>query len=151
MGPNGYSRILAGIDGSPEAEHALAHAITLAKATSATLIIAHVVDMGWLPVAEELAIHVEQVSRARRSHGEALLAAAVAVAHRGGVEAQSSLIETGTPLRHAAEALVDEAASWRPDVIVLGARGSGGMGRPLLGSVADAVARRSAIPVLLVH
>ena len=151
MSPNGYSRILVAIDGSPQSEHALAHAIGLAKAMSATLRIVHVADMGWIPLATELAIRAEQAVRARQSHGEALLARAVAIASQGGVEAQSRLIPTGTPMQHAAEALVDDGNSWPADLIVLGARGGGGVGRLFLGSVADGVARRSAIPVLLVH
>jgi len=47
-------------------------------------------------------------------------------------------------------ALVEEAASWPADVVVLGTRGRSGLERLLLGSVADGVARRSTVPVVLV-
>ena len=70
-----YARILAGVDGSPQGEHALRHAIGLAQALGAALRVAHVVDMGWLPLAPELALDVERLAKTRRAEGETLLAA----------------------------------------------------------------------------
>lgn len=143
-----YTRILAGVDGSTPGEHALRHAAGLAKALGAELRIVHIVDMGVLPLAPELALDVERFAKARRAEGEALLAKAQAQA---GESAQTRLLETGTPAQPVAAVLVEEAASWPADVIVLGARGRSRLERLLLGSVADGVARRSAVPVLLVH
>jgi nucleotide-binding universal stress UspA family protein len=145
-----YARILASVDGSTQGEHALRHAIGLAQALGAALRVVHVVDMGWLPLAPELALDVERLAKARRAEGETLLAAAVGLARAAGVAAQVRLVETATPTQHPAVALVEEAASWRADVVVLGARGRGRLERLLLGSVADGVARRSTIPVVLV-
>jgi nucleotide-binding universal stress UspA family protein len=146
-----YKRIAAGVDGSTHAEHALEHAIALAKALGAALRIMHVVDMGWLPVAPELGLDLARITAARRAEGENLLAVAVVAAHAAGVAAETRLVETTAPAQHAAAALVEEAASWPADLIVLGARGRSGVDRLLLGSMADGVARRSSIPVLLVH
>jgi nucleotide-binding universal stress UspA family protein len=143
-----YARILAGVDGSEEGEHALRHAAGLAKALGAELRIVHVVDMGMLPLAPELALDVARLAQARRAEGERLLEAARGQA---GVPAQARLLETASPAQPVAAALVDEAASWRANLIVLGARGHGRLERLLLGSVADGVARRSTVPVLLVH
>ncbi|HKI63600.1 MAG TPA: universal stress protein [Burkholderiales bacterium] len=64
--------------------------------------------------------------------------------------AEARLAETATPAQPATATLVDEAASWPADVVVLGTRGRSGLERLLLGSVADGVARRSMIPVVLV-
>jgi nucleotide-binding universal stress UspA family protein len=143
-----YARILAGVDGSEPGAHALRHAASLAKALGAELRIVHVVDMGVLPLAPELALDVGRLTKARRADGEKLLAAALAQA---GVPAQTRLLETGTPAQAVAAVLVEEAAAWPAAVIVLGARGRGAVERLLLGSVADGVARRSRVPVLLVH
>jgi nucleotide-binding universal stress UspA family protein len=143
-----YARILAGIDGSEQGEHALRHAASLAKALGAELRIVHVVDMGVLPLAPELALDVARLTKARRADGEKLLAAALG---QVGVPAQTRVLETGTPAQAVAAVLVEEAAAWPADVIVLGARGRGAVERLLLGSVADGVARRSRVPVLLVH
>lgn len=146
-----YARILAGIDGSTHGEHALRHAIGLAKALGAALRIVHVMDMGWLPVAPELGLDLRQIAAARRAEGEALLAGAAEAARTEGLVAEIRLAETATPAQQTAAVLVEEAASWPADVVVLGARGRTGVERLLLGSVADGVARRLAIPVLLVH
>jgi nucleotide-binding universal stress UspA family protein len=146
-----YRRIVAGVDGSTHAEHALEHASALAKTLGAALRIVHVVDMGWLPVAPELGIDLVRIAAARRAEGENLLAAAVVAARAAGVAAETRLIETTAPTQHAAAVLVEEAASWPADLIVLGARGASGVQRLLLGGMADGVARRSSIPVLLVH
>lgn len=146
-----YKRIVAGVDGSTHAENALEHAIALAKALGAALRIVHVVDMGLLPLAPELGLDLVGVAAARRDEGENLLAVAVVTAHADGVAAETRLVETAAPAKHAAAALVEEAASWPADLIVLGARGRSALERLLLGSMADGVARRSSVPVLLVH
>jgi len=146
-----YARILAGIDGSTHADHAWRHAVALAKALGAALRVVHVVDMGWLPVAPEVGLNLARIAAARRAEGEALLAAASEAARAAGVAAESRLVETTTPTQRLAAALVEDAASWRADLLVLGTRGHGGVERLLLGSMADAVARRSSIPVLLVR
>ena len=146
-----YKRILAGTDGSTHADHALRHAIELAKALGAALRIVHVVDMGWLPVAPEMGLDLARIAAARRAEGERVLAAATEAARAAGAGAEARLVETATPTEQVAAALVAEAASWPADLVVLGARGRGAVERLLLGSIADGVARRSTIPVLLVH
>jgi nucleotide-binding universal stress UspA family protein len=146
-----YKRVVAGVDGSAHADHALRHAVALAKVLGAALRIVHVVDMGWLPVAPELGLDLAQIAAARRADGETLLAAAREVARAAGVAADARLLETATPTQQTAAALVAEAASWPADLVVLGARGRSAVERLLLGSVADGVARRATIPVLLVH
>jgi nucleotide-binding universal stress UspA family protein len=145
-----YARILAGVDGSIHAEHALRHAVELAKACGAALRIVHVADMGWLPVGPELGLDVDRLVAARRADGEKLLAEAVELARQAGVAVEARLVETATLAQPAAAALVEEAASWPADVVVLGTRGRSGLERLLLGSVVDGVARRSTIPVVLV-
>jgi len=144
-----YARILAGIDGSAQGEHALRHAVGLAKACGAALRIVHVVDMGWLPVGPELGIDIERLIDSRRANGKKLLADAVELARKAGFAAQARLVETAAPTQPAA-ALLEEATSWPADVVVLGTRGRSGLERLLLGSMADGVARRSTIPLTLV-
>jgi len=146
-----YKRVFVGIDGSPHSEHALQHALGLAKALGATVRIVHVVDLGWMPVTPELGIAATNLEAAGREERERLLAAAMDAAKAKGVTADSRLIETTSPSQQTAAALVDEAMRWPADVIVIGARGRTGVERLLLGSVADGVARRSTLPVLLVQ
>jgi nucleotide-binding universal stress UspA family protein len=145
-----YSRILVAVDGSPTSEHALRHAIGLAKGLSAALRVVHVVDMGVLPLGPELAIDIGAVTKARRTAGEQVLEKARDTCQASGMEPETRLLETETPTQRIAAAIADEAASWPADFVVLGTHGRGVMERLLLGSVAEGVARRSTMPVLLV-
>jgi nucleotide-binding universal stress UspA family protein len=56
-----------------------------------------------------------------------------------------SELRTGEPLRE----LIAVVKSRRPDLVVVGARGTSGVRRLLLGSVAEGVLDRSPVPVLL--
>ena len=145
-----YSKILVAVDGSGTSLHTLQQAIELARNLSATLRIVHVVDMNWLPLGPELAIDIEAISAARRSAGEKILAAAREAAQKAGLEAESTLMETETPTQHVAETIAKEASRWPADLVVLGTHGRRGFERMLLGSVAEGMARRSPVPVLLI-
>lgn len=145
-----YQHIIVAIDGSPHAEHALNHACGLAVALSAKLRLVHVIDTGWLGLGTELAIDTQQTSQARRDAGEVLLRYAHASAQAVGVEAETRLLETGTPADHIASTLVQAVAEWPADAVVIGTHGRKGLERMLLGSVAEGMVRLSPVPVLLV-
>jgi len=146
-----YSRILAAIDGGQSSARAFAHAIALSKALGAELRALHVIDMGWLPLGPELAVDTQRLAAARRDEGARALAAALEEARTAGMTATTSLIETGAPGQRVASQIVQEAQAWPADILVLGTHGRGGAERLILGSVAEGVARRSTVPVLLVH
>jgi len=145
-----YSRILVAIDGSPTSEHALRQAIGLAKGLSSALRIVHIVDMGVLPAGAELAVDMESVMKARRAAGDTVLKGAQDACRAAGVEAETRLIETGTPAQRVANLIADEAKSWRAELVVTGTHGRTGVARMLVGSVAEGIARVSPAPVLLV-
>ena len=145
-----YTRILVAVDGSPTSEHALRHAIGLAKVLSAALRVVHVVDMGVLPLAPELAIDIGAITKARRAAGEQVLNAARDVCRASGTEADIRLLETATPIQRIAAVLATEAAAWPADLLVLGTHGRTGVERLLVGSVAEGAMRVSRVPLLLV-
>jgi nucleotide-binding universal stress UspA family protein len=145
-----YSRILIAVDGSPTSEHALRHAIGLAKDLSAALRIVHIIDMGVLPVGPEIAIDTGAIMKARRAAGEKMLQSARDTARAAGVEAETRLVETGAPTQRIASVIADEAKSWPADLVITGTHGRSGVARMLVGSVAEGVARVSPAPVLLV-
>jgi len=145
-----YKRILVTVDGSTTSEHALRHAIGLAKGLSAALRVVHVVDMGVLPLGQELAIDIDAISKARRAAGEQVLKKARETCRAGGIEAELQLLETGTPTQRIAAAIADEADAWPADLVVAGTHGRTGVQRLLLGSVAEGIARVSPVPVLLI-
>lgn len=145
-----YSRMLVAVDESATSRHALQQAIELARKLPASLRMIHVVDMSWLPLGPEVAIDTAALSAARRGVGENVLAAARDVAAQAGFEAEAGLIDTATPLQRIAEAIAQEATRWGADLVVLGTHGHRGFQHLMLGSVAEQMARRSAVPVLLI-
>ena len=145
-----YSRILVAIDGSPTSEHALQHAIGLAKGLSAALRVLHIVDMGVLPLGPELAINIGNFLKARRAAGEQVIQMARATCGAAGMEAEMRLMETGSPTQRIAAMIAEEADAWPADLVIAGTHGRTGMQRLLLGSVAEGIARVSPVPVLLI-
>jgi universal stress protein A len=59
----------------------------------------------------------------------------------------STLVLTGD----AKKMILDEAADWPADLIVVGSHGRKGIGRVLLGNVSEAVARHAACSVQIVR
>ena len=106
-----YSKILVAVDGSPISEHALRHAVGLARSLPAALRIVHVVDMGVLPLGPELAIDIGAITKARRAAGEQVLNTARATCRAAGIEAEMRLVETETPAKRIATVIADEAAA----------------------------------------
>jgi nucleotide-binding universal stress UspA family protein len=147
-----YRRILAATDGSEQAEKAVEHAATLAKATGAGLLIANVTQP-WS--ALDVANAVEAGARnpvadyeatAARS-AESVLDAATAIADANGVKSESLHVRD----RAAAEGIVAAADDKDCDLIVIGTHGRRALGRLLLGSHAVEVLTISQVPVLVVR
>ena len=79
-----------------------------------------------------------------RANGGELLRAALAKAQAAGVQAESEIVDGD-----AADTIVQLAKDKKADAIVLGSHGRAGFQRLLLGSVAEAVLRKSSVPVLI--
>jgi len=125
-----YRRILVPVDGSASADHALEHAIALAKAHAATLKIVFVDG-------------VEEISRQ-------IIEVAAAKARNAGLLPESGLLVKLTT-EEIADVILQEAGSWTADLIVIGTHGRRGLAHALLGSVAERVIRAATLPVLVVH
>jgi nucleotide-binding universal stress UspA family protein len=85
-------------------------------------------------------LNAERAREARRA-----VAWAAVLLKRAGWRARG-IVREGVPLAE----LLQEAAASRVDLLVVGARGTGGLARLLLGSVAEGVLDHSPVPVLLV-
>jgi len=125
-----YRRILVPVDGSASADHALEHAIALAKAHAATLKIVFVDG-------------VEEISRQ-------IIEVAAAKARNAGLQPESGLL-VKLPTEEIADVILQEAGSWTADLIVIGTHGRRGLAHALLGSVAERVVRAATVPVLVVR
>lgn len=133
-------KIIVPTDFSPKSEAALEYAATLAHETGARLIIVHVQELPvvypessfcyGLPVPDhdEVRRMLENVKPAVRD---------VSYEHR---------LLNGDPSVQIAALAKDDKA----DLIVMSSHGRSGLGRLVLGSVAEAVMRRAACPILIV-
>jgi nucleotide-binding universal stress UspA family protein len=140
-------KILCATDFSSCAESALAEALRLARALGAELVLLHVAADAPL-FREGLAgsKEVRRVFEAQREWAKATLEERAADCRGAGVPTLA-LVVSGVPF----EQILTTAETEAVDLIVLGTHGRGGLGRWLLGSVADRVVRSARCPVLTVR
>lgn len=137
-------KILHATDFSETADGALVQAERLAKALGAEIVLLHVVDTA---VTVDLSgAAVARIFDAEEAYAEQEIAKRVAPIAAAGVPARG-VVRIGTPVDEILK-LADEE---RPDIIVLGTAGRGGVARLLLGSVAERVVRAATAPVMTVH
>ena len=135
-------RILVPLDGSMHAETAMWTALDLAErnVTTISLLRAAVVYalLGADAVKEQvLAIH----------QAEAYLASAARRLRARGF----ARVETHACYGPAATAIVEAAKAQKADMIVMSTHGRSGLGRLVLGSVAESVLRSTTVPILIVR
>lgn len=142
-----FHRIVVAIDDSTASQLALAKAVRLASESAAQLRVVHVLDLN--RQGEEISYLAEYEDSERKS-GQQLLQEASDEATKLGVRAETAQLEVRTLNDGIGEQILRDAGRWGADLLVLGTHGRRGVGRLLLGSVAEWVARRSTAPVLLV-
>jgi nucleotide-binding universal stress UspA family protein len=147
-----YKKIMIATDGSEPSAKAVEHGVGLAKATGAKVVIVNVTEI-WsaLEVARAaesgISDPVEQYEKLADRAAEKTLAAAAAVAKKGGVDAETLHVRD----QAAAEGIVTAAKDNNCDLIVTGTHGRRGINRMILGSQAIKVLHHSEIPVLVVR
>jgi nucleotide-binding universal stress UspA family protein len=147
-------RFALAVDGSEHAGRALELVAALAVPEGGAVTLVTVIEpvrpvsVGLLPAAVRATVGAElaALEAERRAAAQQALDAAAARLRESRWTAESQL-RTGVPL---AEILAATAGA-RADVLVLGARGTGGVERLLLGSVADGAVSRCPVPVLVVR
>lgn len=145
-----YERILVPHDGSATSDEALAEAVRLARLCSARLRLIHVVDpLTHISGFETGATYTRQILPALLAAGEELLRKARTPIEEQGLAVESELIQSSG--ERVARIVVEQAVSWKADLIVLGTHGRRGVDRVLMGSDAEQVARSAPVPVLLVR
>jgi nucleotide-binding universal stress UspA family protein len=135
-------RVLVPLDGSPLAERALPKALQLlSDSPSATLILLRAAQATSLPGIDPTEAQVAVVREAE-SYLDAI---AARLADRGLTRVVRSVWYSS-----AAKAIVEAARVRHADVIVMSTHGRSGLGRLVLGSVAESVLRGTRTPILLV-
>ena len=143
-----YQSILVPLDGSEPSLSGLRHAIDIARDAKATLHLVHVIDS--FPMMFELSSQggLESMNQSLRRWAEGMLETGRRQATEQGVKAEVILRELTQG--RVADVIVEVAKEASCDLIVLGTHGRRGLRRMMLGSDAEAVARTSPVPVLLV-
>jgi nucleotide-binding universal stress UspA family protein len=137
-----FEKILVPLDGSALAETALARAADLAADDGATLMLVRAAEAHTLPGVDPTEAQVEVVQEA-----EDYLGAVAARLARDGLKK----VETSVWYGPAASAIVEAARLRKADLIVMSTHGRSGLGRLILGSVAESVLRGTTAPILLLR
>lgn len=145
-----YQKILVAVDGSPTSMRGLDEAARLARTMSAQLRVVHVLEVTHhVSGFEPCDVFFDDALPAMERGGRAILERARVRAESHGVQAETRLISSFAA--RASELILQEAASWHADLIVIGTHGRRGFDRLLLGSDAEQMLRQSPVPVLLVR
>jgi nucleotide-binding universal stress UspA family protein len=141
-----FGNILVPIDGSPDAERALGHAIDLAECANARLtIFAAVPSPPSLAYASPGASALADVAEKAREETETMVRMALErVPESVGV---TSIVKDA-PVK---PALIEQIEAGRHDLVVMGSRGRGAVRSALLGSVSHHVLHHTSVPVLIVR
>lgn len=140
-----FSKILVPVDGSKFSTHAVNLAKRLAPYHNSSLLLVHVIDVAVVKQLQRLG---------QKSHDEVMVEMeknargflkSMALEIRGQHTPVDMTIKEGVP--H--EAILKEAERWQADLIIMGKLGKRGIGRILLGSVAERVIEFSKLPVML--
>lgn len=138
-------RILVAVEDSPAGLAAGRTAIEIAADWSGEVRAVHVLSDGIVDVTLGTQGDAADV-RARRDAGAwAVLRHVAALAGRAGVPTET-LVLHGRP----AASILEQAAAWPADCVVIGRVGTARLGRPYVGSVVHHVLEFSEVPVLVV-
>jgi len=139
-------RILVPVDTSEQAHEACGFVVE--QFPDAKLVLLHVINPAEAGYSAQASIpsFSEEWYEQEKAAAEELFDELAAEAKAEGLPVQTAL-EVGKPVRKIVEYAADEGI----DQIVMGSHGRSGMSRILIGSVAEAVVRRSPAPVTVVR
>jgi nucleotide-binding universal stress UspA family protein len=139
-----FKRVLIAVDTGEVGVHATLTGLELASALGAEIAFIHVVgpavsDAGWFPVAS---------SALTQRPGDVISEVLTSLRGRAPIPADPvRFVPVGDPAMSIAEA----AGAWPADLVVVGSHGRDGVGRMMMGSVAEGVTRHAPCPVLVVR
>ena len=148
------NKIIIGVDDSKISTHAVEYGFSLARQYNAQVGLVHIIE----PIVTQPAVDPEIMGglvpgmgvtdpflvESQQQQSESLL---TSVEQRYG---QGLTVTHFTEIGNTADALVECAAQYKADLIVVGTHNRTGLSRLVMGSVAEHVVRHSHIPVLVV-
>lgn len=144
-----YKKILVATDGSALSDLAVAHAVALAAALRAALVVLTASEPFHLftTEADQIADTEDEYRRQSQRRAEVLLSRAAAKAAVAGIEAVRVHVEDDHPFH----AIIATAQAQGCDLIVMASHGRRGLSAVVLGSETTKVLTHSGIPVLVVR
>jgi nucleotide-binding universal stress UspA family protein len=143
-------KILLAIDDSKFSEDAVQMVIRHVRPEQAQICLLHVCEPVYsYVVSYSYAVHVQDVEAAQQKllqQGRELVSRAEELLAKVGFRVETA-VQNGDPRA----VIIDYAATWKADLIVLGSHGRKGLDRLALGSVAEAVARHASCSVEIVR
>lgn len=143
-------KILLAVDNSRFSQAAIQAVAKQFRATGTQVRILHVIEPigvylspGMIP---HFVPHIAKVEQERRKEAKILVETAARHLRKAGFKT-SEIVEEGNPKTR----ILDDAANWRADLIVLGSHGWKGLGRFLMGSVSETVTRHAGCSVEVVR
>jgi nucleotide-binding universal stress UspA family protein len=136
------STILVPLDGSNLAETALPPAVDLAQQHGARLVLLRAVEAHTAPMGDRVQAQVDAVREA-----EGYVDGVRERVRKAGVTNADTSVWYGPP----AVSIVEAARYRGADLIVMSSHGRTGLGRLVLGSVAERVLRGTRVPILLIR
>ncbi|WP_215780279.1 universal stress protein [Paludibacterium sp. B53371] len=147
-----YRHIIAAVDGSPSASHALQEAAQLARQMQAALTVVHLLDLQQLARGDHELIPLAESLAQARLHGQTLLAQACRqIQAAADIEVRHYLGECWHGKRDMAMVLTRFAREVDADLLVLATHGQGGMRHMLMGSFSEHVMRQASCPMMMVR
>jgi len=135
-------KILVPLDGSTLAEAALSAACGFAERDGSTISLLRAAEAMTVPGADQVDAQVMAIREA-----EEYLAAVVRRLADKGVRRVETHVWYGPP----AAAIVEAATVQKADLIVMSTHGRSGLGRLVLGSVAESVVRGTTVPIMIMR
>jgi nucleotide-binding universal stress UspA family protein len=138
-------KILVPVDFGDPSLHALDTAIALAKAFDGSITLVHVWEVPAYGYSSLQLVPVDlftPAEEAARRQLDTLVART-----RESLPTAAGILKCGVPWREILSAIEEV----RPDIVIMGTHGRHGVGRAVLGSVAEKVVRTSPVAVLTVH
>ncbi len=142
-------KILLAIDDSKFSEEATKTVIVQAQPQGTEVRVLHVTDSSPLFITGEMGAQMPDVSalqKAQLMRANALVERAAEELRAAGFKVTTA-VEEGDPKTK----IIDQAAEWHADLIIVGSHGRKGLDRFLLGSVSEAVARHARCSVEIVR